>query len=79
MGEGKSWFTFTLKPLFIKQLYPLGEAVKAKNEKRRTRAYARALGLCLVESVETSKARCRLFAKRNPQCLRMGIADLIKK
>ena len=78
MGEGKSWFTFTLKPLFIKQLYPLGEAVKAKNEKRRTRVYARALAPI---SEETGKQMGALYAfrKRNPQCLQMGIADLIKK
>ena len=50
--------------------------MKAKNEKQRTRAYACALGLCLAESAETSKARCRLSAKRNPQCLFDGIADL---
>ena len=41
MGEGEWGEAFTLKSLFINALSSKGEAVKAKNEKRRTRAYTR--------------------------------------
>ncbi|MBF1066206.1 MAG: hypothetical protein HXL28_05545 [Prevotellaceae bacterium] len=48
--------------MFIKQLFPLGEAVKAKNEKRRTRAYARALAP-ISEETGNKWAPCMLFKK----------------
>jgi len=39
--------TFTRKTLIFSEIQPKGEEVKAKNEKRRTRACTRALGLWL--------------------------------
>ena len=44
-GEQNLPFTFTLNFLVISILSSLGEEVKEKNEKRRTRAYTRALGI----------------------------------
>ena len=45
-GEGNKGESFTRKLLMHRFLRPCGEEVKAKNEKRRTRAhYARVLGV----------------------------------
>ena len=45
-GEGKRGEAFTYKSLMHRFLRPCGEEVKAKNEKRRTRACIRALICC---------------------------------
>ena len=49
-GEGKQGEAFTRISLFDNNLRPKGEEVKAKNRKRRTHAYACALGLFLNHS-----------------------------
>ena len=41
IGEGKPHFAFTLNLLLINKIHASGEEVKAKIEKRRTRAHAR--------------------------------------
>ena len=44
-GEQNLLFAFTFNLLIVSILSSLGEEVKEKNEKRRTRAYTRALGI----------------------------------
>lgn len=53
-GEQNFPFTFTLNFLIVSILSSLGEEVKEKNEKRRTRAYTRALPIRMWEWIVRS-------------------------
>ena len=63
-GEQNLLFVFTFNFLIVRVLYSSGEEVKEKNEKRRTRAYTRALAIRMWCTFECKMIVLPLYCSR---------------